>query len=305
MTRLAILGLALAVSVFMGAGVPRGWGAGSTDSSSTPSSSSQAQGAATALQGKSSQPIDIEADQGIEWDRNNKTYSAKGNAKATRGDQTLYGDILVARYREGDNGKSQIFAIEASGSVKMVSPDGTILGQHGIYNLDKHVALVTGGNLRLETKSDVVTARDSLEYYDVQGVAIARGAAKVTQPDRIITADVITAHLTKNAQGKQEITSVEAAGNVVVTSKTNPTDGSPPKTNIARGDSGTYNPKTQIATLTGNVRLTQGDNQVNGQYAEMNTDTGISKVLAAPPGEKGSTRVHGLILPGSAPQPTN
>ena len=259
MTRPGVIFMALAASVFSGAVLSGVVSSGALGASSTDAASTQAPGAGTTLQGKSSQPIDIEADQGIEWDRNNKTYSAKGNAKATRGDQTLYGDILVARYREGDNGKSQIFAIEASGSVKMVSPDGTILGQHGIYNLDKHVALVTGSNLRLETKSDVVTARDSLEYYDVQGVAIARGDAKVTQPDRIITADVITAHLAKNTQGKQEITSVEAAGNVVVTSKTTPTDGSPPKTNIARGDTGTYNPKTQIATLTGNVRLTQGD----------------------------------------------
>lgn len=37
-------------------------------------------------------PISIEADQGIEWQQNNRVYIARGHAKATRGQATVFGE---------------------------------------------------------------------------------------------------------------------------------------------------------------------------------------------------------------------
>ncbi|HZB92849.1 MAG TPA: hypothetical protein VE397_15490, partial [Stellaceae bacterium] len=44
-------------------------------------------------------PIEIEADDGIEWQQNNRVYIARGNAKATRGQTTVFADTLTAFYR--------------------------------------------------------------------------------------------------------------------------------------------------------------------------------------------------------------
>jgi len=44
-------------------------------------------------------PIDIEADDGIEWQQNNRVYIARGNARATRGQTTIFADTLMAFYR--------------------------------------------------------------------------------------------------------------------------------------------------------------------------------------------------------------
>ena len=44
-------------------------------------------------------PITIEAEQGIEWQQNNHVYIARGHAKATRGQATVFGDTLIAYYR--------------------------------------------------------------------------------------------------------------------------------------------------------------------------------------------------------------
>ena len=88
---------------------------------------------------------------------------------------------------------------------------------------------------------------------------------------------------------------VEAFGNVVITTPTE----------IARGDRGDYNAETQVATLSGNVRLTRGDNQLNGDRAEVNMKSGVSRLLAdAGPPARGTApggRVRVLIIPGQNP----
>src|SRR3546814_13288310 len=67
------------------------------------------------------------------------------------------------------------YLLEAVGNVRINSPEGTVYGDKGQYKLDEQVFVMTGDNLRLVSKEDVVTARDSLEYWEGQRKAIARG----------------------------------------------------------------------------------------------------------------------------------
>src|SRR5271156_3600133 len=55
---------------------------------------------AQGLLNRSSGPIAIDADEGIEWRRDEKVYIATGNAKAERGDVTVTAHRLIAYYRE-------------------------------------------------------------------------------------------------------------------------------------------------------------------------------------------------------------
>jgi lipopolysaccharide export system protein LptA len=57
----------------------------------------------------------------------------------------------------------------------------------------------------------------------------------------------------------------------------------------------------QFAILTGAVKVTQDQNQLNGEYAEVDLKSGVSRLLGAPPGGEG--KVKGLVLPGSVPEP--
>ncbi|MFI4987535.1 MAG: hypothetical protein ACHQF3_08840, partial [Alphaproteobacteria bacterium] len=43
-------------------------------------------------------PVTVEAEQGIEWQQEKQEYIARGNAKAVRGDVTVYGQVLTAYY---------------------------------------------------------------------------------------------------------------------------------------------------------------------------------------------------------------
>jgi lipopolysaccharide export system protein LptA len=85
---------------------------------------------------------------------------------------------------------------------------------------------------------------------------------------------------------------VEAYGNVEIRTATE----------VVRGDRGAYSAATGLARLLGEVRITRGDNQVNGREAIVNMRTGVARLVSAP-----GTRVQGLIIPnqqeGAAAQP--
>ena len=53
-------------------------------------------------------PIEIEADDGIEWQRANQLYIARGNASARQGTMTVEADELIAFYRPNAAGENEI-----------------------------------------------------------------------------------------------------------------------------------------------------------------------------------------------------
>ena len=53
-------------------------------------------------------------------------------------------------------------------------------------------------------------------------------------------------------------------------------------TDVGRGDYGVYNADTGIATLLGNVAITRGKDVISGQYAVMDLNNNISRMLPAP-----------------------
>ncbi|HEY1507263.1 MAG TPA: LptA/OstA family protein [Stellaceae bacterium] len=262
-------------------------------------------------------PVNIEAENGIEWQQNNKVYIARGNAKATRGDDTVTADTLYAYYRNApaqqananssqvrgtpasgqqspfDNGSTQIYRLEAEGHVVFATPTQTAYGDHAVYDVDQALLVVTGKNLKIVTPQDVVTARDSLEWYDQKQIGVARGNAVATRqgPEhKSIRGDVLTTEVTKPQNQPSKISKVNAQGHVILVSEDQ----------IARGNSGVYNLDTGIATLSGQVSLTRGENELRGQYAVVDTNTNVARLLAAPPSAQVTgpqPRVQGLLIP--------
>ncbi len=233
-------------------------------------------------------PIVIEAEEGIEWRRDEQVYIARGNAMVARGDIAVHADVLKAYYRGDGSSASEIYRVEATGNVRMVSPGETVYGEYAVYDVERKVLVVTGGNLKVETDSEIVTAKDSLEYWQEQMVVVARGAAQVVQPDhgRNVRAETLTGFFRENEDGEVALFQVEAAGNVRIERGQE----------VARAAKAVYNLDTEIATLSGGVKITQGQNQLNGEYAEFNLRTGISRLLGSGTDDG---RVQTLIVPGT------
>ncbi len=227
-------------------------------------------------------PIQIEADDGIEWQRANQLYVARGNARAQQGTVTVEADELIAFYRPNAAGENEIFRIDANGNVRILSDDEVARSDKAVYDIDNGVLVMTGDRIQLDTAQDTIVARDSMEYYETRQLAVARGDALAIRGDRRVRADVLTAHFGEGGQ-QAEMERIEALGNVLVST---PTD-------IVRAEKGEYDPARGIATVTGNVKITRGDTQLNGERAEVNLETGESRLLSSPSGE----RVRGLFLP--------
>lgn len=258
------------------------------------------------LPGRGSGPVTIEADDGIEWRRDDRVYIASGNAKAIRGDVTVTARRLVARYRErpgvaragageeGLGGGTDIYRLEAEGDVVIRTPTETAWGRRAVYDVDQAVLVLTGDNLRMVTAEDVVTARDSLEYWESRKVAVARGDAVSVRGDRRVQGDVLTAHIQEDPKtGQSRISKVDVFGNARV---------STPK-ETATGSKGVYNLDTNIATLVGDVKVSQGRNQLNGEYSEVNMTTGVARMLSGPAAGRAGGRVRGLLMPEEGKPP--
>jgi lipopolysaccharide export system protein LptA len=232
-------------------------------------------------------PIEIYADEGIEWQQDTKAYIARGNARATQGEVTLHAETLIAYYHDGPQGGTEIWRIDALEKVRIVSTEQTAYGDKAVYDVAKGVLVLTG-KPRLVTPTDRITARDSLEYWEARGLVVARGNAMATRGDQTLRADTLTAHFLKGKDNKSKIDRIRAYDNVIITS---------PK-EIVHASRAVYNLKTGIAILTGSVKITRGEDQLNGDKAVVNLKTGISRMLSS-----GPQRVRGLFKPRRSPGP--
>lgn len=265
--------------------------------------------AAQGLLNRGSGPLTIDADDGIEWRRDEKVYIATGNAKATRGDITITAHRLIAYYRERDPARAapasqtgaetgtantDIYRMVAETNVVITTPTQRAQGDTGVYDVDKAVLVLTGRNLRLDTSQDRITARDSLEYWDERKVAVARGDGVMTRADRRVQGDVLTAHIAEDKKtNESKVTEVDGFGNMRISTAQQ----------IATGGKGVYNLVTNIAYLVDDVRVTQGRNQLNGDYGEVNLNTNISRMLSGPSAGRPGQRVRSLIVPNRGEEP--
>ncbi len=275
-------------------------------------------------------PIAITASDGIEWRQGQREVIARGDARAVRQNVTVAADRLIAFYRPKnaaaaqptqvaqpaqsmangpDTGGNEIFRVQAEGNVRIFTPTDQAQGDHAVYDMDQAVLLMTGRALKLTTPNDLLTARDSLEYWPQKHMAVARGnAVVVTNDGRRVAADTLVAYTTdapttptpQPAQKPQQqqpntaedplaasgkLQKVEAFGNVTVRTVTD----------TAIGDRAVYVPDSGIARLAGRVRITRGENQLNGSEAEVNMKTGIARLVSGT-----NEKVQGLVLPNDA-----
>ena len=273
-------------------------------------------------------PIEVTSRDGMEWRQNEQEVIAQGQARAVRGDVTVTADRLTARYRRktagatpaaaapgapgADTGNNEIYRLEADGHVHIFTPTDLAVGDHAVYDIDQAVLLMTGGDMKLTTPQQVLTARDTMEYWSQKHMAVGRGFATVTTADgRRLAADTLVGYTTPpDAPGAAPATAkpsrpgadpllasgklqrIEGFGHVEVRTATE----------TIRGDRGVYVADTGIARLAGDVRITRGQSQLNGDEALVNMRTGIS-TLSRNPGK----RVEGLVVPndaaGGAPDP--
>ncbi|MGZ8409991.1 MAG: LptA/OstA family protein [Hyphomicrobium sp.] len=239
-------------------------------------------------------PIEIFAEDGIEWQQERSVVVARGNARAIRGEVEVKADTLSAYYRKASTGDSEIWRVEAEGNVKIATPTDTAYAQKGIYDVDSGILVLrTRGQdteiVRVVGKNGDISAHEQMEFWEQKQMFVARGDARAVQGDRMVSADVLVAYFDRTASGEDRVQRVEAFDDVVIET--------PQET--VRAQHGIYRVDDGVASVLGEVKITRGPNQLNGCSAEVNLNTGISKLFGCPDGsQKG--QVEGLIQPRKA-----
>lgn len=235
----------------------------------------------------SKEPVEISAGKTLEWHQKDKQYIADGDVEVTQGDVTILADKLVADYRDDNKGGNvEIWQLTAQENVRIRNLNTTASSDKATYNVESGVAILTGGDLKLTTADQVITANERMEYDTIKGTARAVGNAKIVQKNDTLQANVIKAIFMKNDAGKQTLKTATASGNVIITT--------PSET--LTGDNGFYNAQSNIAEIKGHVKILRGKNILEGDRAEVNLTTNVSKMFGNP--DKG-TRVKGVFFPGS------
>ncbi len=227
-------------------------------------------------------PIEISAGDGLEWRRAEKVLVAAGGVVLTRGTMKLEAKTVSAWYRDGKDGKDQeVYRIDAAGNVRLASDGAKGFGESAAYDLDQGVFVLSGGNPRFEAEQLTVTAGQNLEYWEIKQLAVARGKAVAQSGDREIRADTISAYVESAEGDKTKLSRVEALGGVRITT---PEDS-------ASGEQAVYDAKSGLATLCGNVEIRRGPSLLKGKCAEVNLNTGVSRLIG------GGGSVKGLVQP--------
>ena len=155
------------------------------------------------------------------------------------------------------------------------------------------------------SKEPISVDADKLVYFDKERKAIYSGSVVVIQGDTKMTCSAMTVYLNQSpAQGpdglagaragppsNSGIKRIEAAGPVTVVSKTQ----------VATGDSATYDKGEDKVLLIGNVTLSDGQNVTKGEWLIYDLKTSQATI---DPGAK-SGRVHGQFIPNSGAGPAS
>ena len=241
------------------------------------------------LTSDSSAPVEISAAKSLEWDRTAKTYTARKDAHAQQGDLSVKSDTLTAHY-EDNKGTTSITVLEAVGNVRISSAPYTARGDRARYDVTTQQATLTGSDLRIETPNETLTAQEKITFDAAENRLSAHGGALAKRGTDSLKSEQLDAFFTKNAQGKMTLHRITA--NQPVSIKT--------VRETITGNKGVYDVSIGKATLTGDVKIYQGENWIAGERAEVNLKTGISQLFAAPPTTAATNddgRVRGVFYP--------
>ena len=235
------------------------------------------------------EPIEIFADDGIEWHKNKSKYVALGNAKALSGTLSLESDKIEAFYKENDSSNMNITEVRAKKNVVVQDKKMKITGgEYAEYKILKDYFLINGKNIILTSEKNILKSNKKLEYWRSKNIAIATGKAEAKKDNEfVVLADKLVWYLQERNQ-KTTVKKLLGFNNVSI--KTN--------NEVAFSDKAIYNDNTEICKLFGNVKLQRGESFLIGEYAEVDLRSGISKLLPAPGTKLNENKVRALIDKG-------
>lgn len=86
----------------------------------------------------------ITAQNRIDYDIGKRKLVARGDAIVTEGDRTLQGDVVTIWFADDPQGGTRPQRIEADGAMRMITPNETVAGDRGTYDVESQLAVAIG-----------------------------------------------------------------------------------------------------------------------------------------------------------------
>jgi lipopolysaccharide export system protein LptA len=188
---------------------------------------------------------------------------------AIQNNVTVRGNELIAEYDQDPQNITQLIARD---NVTIQTPEINARADQAVYQIPDQLLTLTGYDLRLTTPTETIMARDRMTFDRGQNRARAIGNAVINTGDTTLRADQLTGNFIKKTDGDNgnlALQSVRADGNIVIRTATE----------VVRGQRGIYNRQDQTAEIRGKVKITRGDNQLNGDRAIVNLVSGDSRLI--------------------------
>lgn len=238
-----------------------------------------------AKQAGKKQQVVLTSDGGLEWNSVKKTLTAEKKALVVRGDTAMGADKIIAYYRDAADGKdSDVYLVKAFGNIIITTPKQTAYADTAVYEIEKSVIILKGNPVKLLAGQEQMTA-EILELWQNEDMAVARQNVTAQKDARRLEADIVKAYFVKRGNTSQ-IERFEAESNVTITSD---------KEKV-QGDAGVYLVDKETATLQGNVKISQGNNFIVGEVADINMKTGVSRLQMLSEKGKNKGQVHGVFV---------
>ena len=226
--------------------------------------------------------MEIEADNSLEWHREEKLYLAKGNVNAKQGDRTINSEVLYAHYDDSDEKDIDIWKVEAKKNVLITQGDIKILGDDAVYDVNKQEFHIKGNNLNVLSSDYQIKANKKIEYFEKDNQVTANGNVVVYRDGSEMHCDRVLANLYKNSDGKTKIKEIYAFDNLEIITKQDK----------ITGNYGYYDFEKESAEVEGNVVIARENSVITGDKAIVNMKTGVAKMKSL----DNSSRVKAIFV---------
>lgn len=226
--------------------------------------------------------LEIEASGFLEWNQENKSYIAKGDAIATQGGRTIEADEIIAFYASEEN--RDITRIQAAGSVKFSDVLGSGYSDRLHYEMNTLTVTLNGNENYFESEEFTAQSSNQIQFNELDGILNLQDDAMISISEaRKIEAQRLEIELSDEGN----VTTINAEGDVKLTEKAG---------RIAYSGSAFYEAENGNMTLSDSVEILDGNNQLRGDKAIINVETGYSKILAG----SENKRVTGKLILGTS-----
>ena len=226
--------------------------------------------------------IEIEASGFLEWNQEDKSYKAIGNAVASQGARSIKADEIIAFYESEED--RDIIRIEAAGNVNFADSNNSGYSEKLIYEMDTQNVSLAGNKSQFKSIKFTAKASKIIQFNQENGKLLLKKDAVISiGGNRSIEAQQIEILLTDTG----EVRTIKASEVVKLVEESG---------RIALSNEAFYEAASGNMKLKDSVQIIDGENHLKGDNAIINLETGYSKIFAG----KKTNRVSGKLILGTS-----